>query len=165
MECRRFPRAEARHQLGNVFVALGRVDLFEKWVERRESFRVVCILVHEAAVELGDFFAGGLDGSLRLGLLFDDALDLVLTAQRQHGERSVRRQVGRNLEAVEPVPAGVVIEIIAGLDVRVARRQIHAPRLDLRLLVFSAHHGVDGKQNGRNAERRGDHRKPCRLRR
>lgn len=91
-------------------------------------FRVHGFLVHAGTVEISDFLidrvaARAAGGSLLQNLM----LDVAIVLANLH-EAAPPRLVSRNLGALDPVAAGVLIEIDAGINALVDRVETEARR-------------------------------------
>ena len=125
---------EIRKRVHEVGLALDGRDLRKIWLERRGAERVEPLLVHPGRVEIPDLLLDRAGRGITGRNILDDRANVLLRREPERHESAVGRQVGRNLESVEPTAVRIAIEIIARSDGFVACGRIDAPCTDLGCL-------------------------------
>src|SRR5580658_3522571 len=93
-----------------------RRDAVELRLKRSNAFRIHRLLVHAGAVEISDFLIDRVAArAARRRLLQNVVLDAAI-ALADFAEAAPSRLVSRNLGRLDPVSAGVLIKIHAGID-------------------------------------------------
>ena len=162
-EAQRRAQAEvgAAHERRHVRVAPGGGDGVEPGLRGCEAEALDGRGVEVAAVVVADLLRDAAGRGAGRQCL-DDGAHLLVRALAELLERAPARVVGRDLLAVEPVPFRVAIEVIAGLDGRVARAEVEAPRRDLRRRCGGRHRGcMRGCLGAGRARERRDDREGC----
>ena len=91
------------------------------------------VLVHVGGVVVANSLRRSSCGGLRGGRRLDDLPDALLGQLVQLIEGAEAGAIGGDLEMVEPVATGIDIEVIARLDLRLARRQVETELADIGL--------------------------------
>ena len=112
-------QVDARHLLLQARQVADDVDALHLLLELRRRARLDARLVHAAGVQGADLVAV-LRLHLPLGRRLEDLVHLLLVVLVDHREAAPpRRLVGRDLRALEPAAAGVLVEVVTRADARI----------------------------------------------
>ena len=154
-EGRRPAVVEPSHQLGEGSRVARLVHLVEHLVERLQRGGLRLVLVHASCVEVADLLGvrvGRVRLAARVGL--HDLPEDRLVVLEDAGERPAPgRAIARDGVVLQPVAAGELVEVLAGIDRRIHRRLVDAHADERRNRFASAR--LRGQRRRRARDRAG----------
>ena len=115
------------HRGGNFFMAGQARDAVQIGLRRLQAARLDGVLIHPGIVQIADFLLGAARRGVRGRGFLNNLAHLLLGFVRQRGEGAVIGLVRRNFRRFQPFAVYIFIEIVARIDRRIHRLEVHAP--------------------------------------